>query len=581
MLRGASHTGAATRACRGRGAVGAWMFGLVLGLTLTGTGNAGAQRLPLDTWVPSTAASDMHYVPSGQTLAPRGWRAGAAFGYAYAPLDAPPRTGDALLLRHRVDVLMWGRLGVTPRFDVSALVPLALYQEANRWQDDTLVPSNAIRAGFGDPTLGLRFLPFVEPVYDTHIILGLGVSLPLASSGAYLGQGSTTLTPALEVARRFGDISTGMVVGYRLQTAKRVLGVTLGDELRVRGGAEMPWDVPGWRQINVALEIAGATAARAPFRHRWSTPLEVLLTGRTHWGVTEVFTTLGVGVIQGRGAPLARLVVGARWNHATTPAVEIDPLDPDGDGRRGLQDACPERPEDLDGFADHDGCPESDNDGDGITDAHDHCPDDPEDHDRFEDHDGCPDHDRDGDGILDRHDVCPQRAEDRDGHADHDGCPDNDNDNDGIPDPADTCADAPEDRDGFQDEDGCPDLDNDGDGVPDHRDACPLRPHPGDRFGTSDGCPPAPSSPNPTSGEPPRDATGPAPPDPRHRVPLDRPKLFGAVLCFERRAQAWTELELVLGSTAEGRAEEGGGWVFVLPAVPPSRGEASKRSDFA
>jgi hypothetical protein len=64
--------------------------------------------------------------------------------------------------------------------------------------------------------------------------------------------------------------------------------------------------------------------------------------------------------------------------------------DPDGDGLRGEDDDCPDRPEDLDGFEDEDGCPDPDNDGDGIADADDLCPDRAEDYDGFEDEDGCP-----------------------------------------------------------------------------------------------------------------------------------------------------------------------------------------------
>ena len=67
-------------------------------------------------------------------------------------------------------------------------------------------------------------------------------------------------------------------------------------------------------------------------------------------------------------------------------------------------DACPDKPEDFDGNADRDGCPEDqDTDGDGILDSVDRCPKEREDFDGVEDADGCPDltRDRDGDGFLD------------------------------------------------------------------------------------------------------------------------------------------------------------------------------------
>src|SRR5688500_10430079 len=49
-----------------------------------------------------------------------------------------------------------------------------------------------------------------------------------------------------------------------------------------------------------------------------------------------------------------------------------------------------------------------DTDGDGATD--DACPDEPEDRDGFEDGDGCPEPDNDADGVLDPYDVCPTVA---------------------------------------------------------------------------------------------------------------------------------------------------------------------------
>ena len=54
-------------------------------------------------------------------------------------------------------------------------------------------------------------------------------------------------------------------------------------------------------------------------------------------------------------------------------------------------DACPQEPEDRDGFADEDGCPDEDNDGDGIPDEDDACPSAPETPDGIADEDGCPD----------------------------------------------------------------------------------------------------------------------------------------------------------------------------------------------
>lgn len=134
--------------------------------------------------------------------------------------------------------------------------------------------------------------------------------------------------------------------------------------------------------------------------------------------------------------------------------------DRDGDGIFDKDDACPEQPEDRDGFQDEDGCPDLDNDKDQIRDVDDKCPMDPEDVDGFEDADGCADEDNDNDGILDQKDQCPEEAEDLDDFEDEDGCPDPDNDADGIPDVKDLCPNEPETKNGISDNDGCPDTES-------------------------------------------------------------------------------------------------------------------------
>jgi outer membrane protein OmpA-like peptidoglycan-associated protein len=143
--------------------------------------------------------------------------------------------------------------------------------------------------------------------------------------------------------------------------------------------------------------------------------------------------------------------------HASFEPIKTREGDRDADGIPDSVDACPDQPEDMDGFQDKDGCPDPDNDGDGIADATDHCPNDAEDMDGFQDKDGCPDPDNDRDGIPDAADRCATEPEDMDGFQDKDGCPDPDNDQDGIPDATDKCPNDRETKNGFEDADGCPD----------------------------------------------------------------------------------------------------------------------------
>lgn len=98
--------------------------------------------------------------------------------------------------------------------------------------------------------------------------------------------------------------------------------------------------------------------------------------------------------------------------------------DTDGDGLPDTQDNCPKVAEDMDGFGDNDGCPETDNDRDGIADADDRCPTQAETRNGVEDEDGCPETDSDADGYIGEADQCPDAPETPNDFEDDDGCPD-------------------------------------------------------------------------------------------------------------------------------------------------------------
>jgi len=148
--------------------------------------------------------------------------------------------------------------------------------------------------------------------------------------------------------------------------------------------------------------------------------------------------------------------------------------DTDSDGIANYCDPCPFRAEDMDGYQDNDGCPDTDNDMDGVCDpwappsqpactGSDGCPNVAETIDGFKDTDGCPDPDNDGDGFPDSTDQCPAT----DWTAGPDGIADSGDeplDELGVP------IKTKEDYDGIIDWDGChdsPSDDWDGDGMSD------------------------------------------------------------------------------------------------------------------
>ena len=85
----------------------------------------------------------------------------------------------------------------------------------------------------------------------------------------------------------------------------------------------------------------------------------------------------GGGLTRDFSAPEFRVVGGFSWTLGREPTrrrFSRSAYDSDGDGVKDAADACPQLPEDRDGFKDADGCPDTDNDADGVKDASDRCP---------------------------------------------------------------------------------------------------------------------------------------------------------------------------------------------------------------
>jgi outer membrane protein OmpA-like peptidoglycan-associated protein len=337
--------------------------------------------------------------------------------------------------------------------------------------------------------------------------IGLGVAFvgqvgfPIADSPRDLGgDPGFWYWPRVALEKRFGensDFRLALDVGYRGHTGDNPrFGVDTNNQVQLEEGELTYGDLVTYGlgasyrvspKLDLVVESYGSyltssnTAGGQKLSNEFLGGLKLFVERNSYLmlaGGSRAFST-------GFEAADARVVVGFMFE----PSIG----DRDGDGIMDDQDACPDDPEDKDGFEDSDGCPEPDNDEDGILDVDDRCPNVAEDKDGDEDSDGCPEgdkiKDRDGDGIPDSEDKCPDVPEDKDGFEDQDGCPEKDNDKDGIPDTQDGCPDVAEDKDNFEDDDGCPEPDNDRDQIPDVEDKCPLEPETYNGKDDEDGCP--------------------------------------------------------------------------------------------
>lgn len=404
------------------------------------------------------------WVGNGRGLEAMGFRVGASLFFTQGNLRSQGTVTSSALVSGRLGVQVFGALGVTDWLELSANVPIFVYQDGSG-------SLGLASAGMGNPWLTAKVNVF-DGTAPVALAVLLGVGFPFGTPVAQ-GNGGLEAMPRIQLGKVFDVFQVGGELGFLYRATVDYASVTgrLGD----RVGS----------QVYVAGTITSISTSGP--RGELSARLFVPVTGGpvgveglagVRWAVgdVELFGAVGPGFFGEPTTPSVRAYFGAAFANTPLtqpPCLEGRPyrladcpdLDRDGDGVKNAVDAAPEVPEDRDGFEDEDGAPDPDNDGDGVQDAADRCP--------LQrgpaENDGCPDADADGDGVVDRLDRCPREAEDADGFEDGDGCPDADNDADGLADAVDACpllAGVPQEK-------GCPAKDSDGDGVFDHEDNCP------------------------------------------------------------------------------------------------------------
>ncbi len=454
-----------------------------LGILILGLGVASAQETPEASLVyepgfdpeqfsASADPDQIGLIDGARTQTMGSLSAGIVFHFAGPPLDITVRDaactgpdcteveGNILNSRLRADL---GLLYGFGKFDARLTLPFVLNQSTDF--DPGMDGAELGSAGVGDPKIGLRYQ--IARPGNMDIAADLGVSIPTGGEN-FIGDAGLVIDPRLLFDYRKGKFGFGLNLGYRFrQDSAKVANLYVDDEFTWSAAGQY-WIFP--RKMAVGLAAYG----RLGFMNAPSDPMDVIgipaklggeefpaeILASARYFVTEkIALDIGAGtaLTEGYGATPFRVLAGMRWISQRPEGTGALFSDGDGDGIADDEDKCPKAAEDVDGYEDLDGCPESDNDGDGIDDEQDKCPLAAEDMDGFDDGDGCPDDDDDGDGIKDSLDACPKQAEDMDGFKDDDGCPETDADGDGIKDEDDKCPLEAEVFNGSDDEDGCPD----------------------------------------------------------------------------------------------------------------------------
>ena len=442
-------------------------------------------RVPLD------KASGLYFEPAASP-ATFDWNIALWMHYVHHPVVLrDEETGERFdVIAHQVSSDLTASIGFGERVALGIDVPFIIFQtgddpiaESTALLGETAIPSQAL----GDLGLVGKFTviaPTSEEFGGFAMALHERFTLPTGDDASFLGEGHLTSETRLLAEYRYLALAGHLSLGVKFRAEKErfaceniAFTAAVDDTCPTRFGHEIPFGLGlSLRPQAFGLDEKGRflwfieahgylpLAPVKPFDDARTAEAQIGLGAR--YTVRDVSLLAGaeIPMLRGIGNPAVRATLSVGW----APRLH----DKDSDGVEDEKDDCAELPEDRDGFADTDGCPEYDNDDDGVPDADDRCPE-PEDEDSFEDDDGCPDPDNDKDGLPDDKDACPSEAGAKSDDPKTSGCPVKDADQDGIAGEQDQCPELAEDKDNFEDGDGCPDPDNDGDGIRDAEDACP------------------------------------------------------------------------------------------------------------
>ena len=144
-------------------------------------------------------------------------------------------------------------------------------------------------------------------------------------------------------------------LGARFQPTEVLENATWDDSFVFRGGVGyIVTDAAG-----ISLDMAG-NATFNEFKNPFSVPVEALLGawGKLPGAPLVLRGGIGTGITAGIGAPKLRTVISVSSVHPAKLPASPPALDTDGDGLLDNADDCVDQAEDLDGYADTDGCPE-------------------------------------------------------------------------------------------------------------------------------------------------------------------------------------------------------------------------------
>lgn len=208
--------------------------------------------------------------------------------------------------------------------------------------------SAAEGGGLGDLALDLKGVAIQPGDEGPGLAFSGRFTLPTATTDTPVASPGVGWELAAIGTQQFGSTLLAVNLGTRGQPQTVLENVEWNDQFfwRVGVGQELS-TVSG-----LSADLVGATSYSAKLGNPAGSPMEILFGGWSRVSDDFVFRAgAGTGLTRGIGSPDLRLVAALSFD----PPTERDN---DLDGIVNKDDACPDQPEDKDGYQDADGCPD-------------------------------------------------------------------------------------------------------------------------------------------------------------------------------------------------------------------------------
>jgi outer membrane protein OmpA-like peptidoglycan-associated protein len=302
------------------------------------------------------------------------WNVSATLGFTNTILRVVPRQSSDTgidVVGPRLSGYLDFAMGFRDRMEVNVALPFALAQSTE----------SGIAAGFmlkeasattavGDARVGGSVLIFGRKTGPQVGVAG-SVSIPLGSEDSFTGDGGVGGEVLATAAYAMPDYRILVNGGVRFRPEADYVTSDQGTELIGRAAVIVPF-AKERLHTSLELDLLARTSGGDAYKELGS-PILALLGARYHFknGI-HAGAGVGMGLTEAPGSPMVRTLVTVGYSPEPRKKAKSSPpglVDSDNDGIIDTLDKCPKLPEDMNGIADEDGCPDLDSDKDKVVDA--------------------------------------------------------------------------------------------------------------------------------------------------------------------------------------------------------------------